>query len=160
VREDYSADGTAWEYFSHDAARSKAYRWGGIAGISDDRRQLCFALALWNAVDPILKERMFGLTGNEGNHGRWRKTGAADVARPDSLFTNIFTAAPAWASGPAIRPVGLAWSQNSSGSTANTSCSRPLAARNGTVCLGVGQIIPQERQTSLDAGLSGLASGP
>jgi len=71
VREDYSADGTAWEYFSHDAARSKAYRWGedGIAGISDDRQQLCFALALWNGVDPILKERMFGLTGNEGNHG-------------------------------------------------------------------------------------------
>jgi hypothetical protein len=71
VREDYSADGTAWEYLSHDHARSKAYRWGedGIAGISDDRQQLCFALALWNGVDPILKERMFGLTGNEGNHG-------------------------------------------------------------------------------------------
>jgi hypothetical protein len=71
VREDYSADGTAWEYLSHDNARSQAYRWGedGIAGISDDRQQLCFALALWNGVDPILKERMFGLTGNEGNHG-------------------------------------------------------------------------------------------
>ncbi len=71
MREDYSADGTPWEYFTHDAARSKAYRWGedGIAGISDDRQQLCFALALWNGVDPILKERMFGLTGNEGNHG-------------------------------------------------------------------------------------------
>jgi hypothetical protein len=71
VREDYSADGTAWEYLSHDKARSQAYRWGedGIAGISDDRQQLCFALALWNGVDPILKERLFGLTGNEGNHG-------------------------------------------------------------------------------------------
>jgi hypothetical protein len=71
VREDYSADGTAWEYISHDNARSHAYRWGedGIAGISDDRQQLCFALALWNGVDPILKERLFGLTGNEGNHG-------------------------------------------------------------------------------------------
>lgn len=71
VREDYSADGTAWEYLSHDNARSQAYRWGedGIAGLSDDRQQLCFALALWNGVDPILKERMFGLSGNEGNHG-------------------------------------------------------------------------------------------
>ena len=71
VREDYSANGTAWEFLSHDQARSHAYRWGedGIAGISDDRQQLCFALALWNGADPILKERMFGLTGNEGNHG-------------------------------------------------------------------------------------------
>jgi hypothetical protein len=71
VREDYSAAGTPWEHLTHDAARSKAYRWGedGIAGICDDRQQLCFALALWNGVDPILKERMFGLSGNEGNHG-------------------------------------------------------------------------------------------
>src|ERR1700736_2695349 len=71
VREDYSADGTAWDYVSHDKARSQAYRWGedGIAGISDDRQQLCFALALWNGVDPILKERMFGLTNKQGNHG-------------------------------------------------------------------------------------------
>ena len=63
--------GTAWEYLPHDHARSRAYRWGedGIAGICDDQQQLCFALALWNGADPILKERMFGLTGNEGNHG-------------------------------------------------------------------------------------------
>jgi mannosylglycerate hydrolase MGH1-like protein len=71
VREDYSEHGTAWEYLSHDHARSRAYRWSedGIAGISDRRQTLCFALALWNGKDPILKERMFGLTGNEGNHG-------------------------------------------------------------------------------------------
>jgi hypothetical protein len=71
VREDYSADGNAWEYFSHDQSRSRAYRWGedGLAGISDDRQQLCFALALWNGRDPILKERLFGLTNSEGNHG-------------------------------------------------------------------------------------------
>ena len=71
VREDYSPGGTAWESFSHDQARSRAYRWGedGIAGISDDGQILCFAPALWNGVDPILKERLFGLTGNEGNHG-------------------------------------------------------------------------------------------
>jgi len=70
VREDYSPNGTAWEYVSHDAARSYAYRWGeeGIAGISDDQQLLCFALALWNKKDPIIKERIFGLTGNEGNH--------------------------------------------------------------------------------------------
>jgi hypothetical protein len=71
VREDYSEDGNAWDYFSHDQARSRAYHWGedGIAGISDDRQLLCFALALWNGQDPILKERMFGLTNGEGNHG-------------------------------------------------------------------------------------------
>ncbi len=71
VREDYSQDGNAWDYFSHDQARSRAYRWGedGMAGISDDQQQLCFALALWNGHDPILKERMFGLTNSEANHG-------------------------------------------------------------------------------------------
>lgn len=71
VREDYSNDGNAWAYFSHDHARSRAYRWGedGLAGISDDRQYLCFALALWNGQDPILKERLFGLTNSEGNHG-------------------------------------------------------------------------------------------
>jgi hypothetical protein len=71
VREDYSPGGTAWDYFSHDQARSRAYKWGedGIAGISDDPQRLCFALALWNGQDPILKERMFGLTNSEGNHG-------------------------------------------------------------------------------------------
>src|SRR5215472_9308265 len=71
VREDYSADGNAWEYFSHDQARSRAYRWGedGLGGISDDKQQLCFALTLWNGKDPILKERLFGLTNHEGNHG-------------------------------------------------------------------------------------------
>lgn len=71
VREDYSGDGDAWNYFSHDQSRSRAYRWGedGIAGISDDTQQLCFALALWNGRDPILKERLFGLTNSEGNHG-------------------------------------------------------------------------------------------
>jgi Mannosylglycerate hydrolase MGH1-like glycoside hydrolase domain len=71
VREDYSDSGDAWSHFSHDQARSRAYRWGedGLAGISDDRQQLCFALALWNGQDPILKERLFGLTNSEGNHG-------------------------------------------------------------------------------------------
>jgi hypothetical protein len=71
VREDYSDSGNAWDYFSHDQARSRAYRWGedGLAGISDDRQRLCFALALWNGRDPILKERLFGLTNSEGNHG-------------------------------------------------------------------------------------------
>jgi Mannosylglycerate hydrolase MGH1-like glycoside hydrolase domain len=71
VREDYSPGGTSWEYLPHDHARSRAYRWGedGIAGISDNHARLCFALALWNGHDTILKERLFGLTGNEGNHG-------------------------------------------------------------------------------------------
>src|ERR1700688_4465492 len=71
VREDYSENGTAWEYFPHDHARSRAYRWGedGLLGISDNHQRLCFAMALWNEKDSILKERLFGLTGNEGNHG-------------------------------------------------------------------------------------------
>jgi len=71
VREDYSRSGNAWDYLPHDQARSRAYRWGedGLAGISDDRQLLCFALALWNGNDPILKERLFGLTNSEGNHG-------------------------------------------------------------------------------------------
>jgi len=71
VREDYSNDGNAWNYFSHDQARSRAYKWGedGLGGISDDQQRLCFALALWNERDAILKERLFGLTNSEGNHG-------------------------------------------------------------------------------------------
>ncbi len=71
VREDYSDNGDAWNYFSHDQARSRAYRWGedGLAGVSDDKLTLCLAVALWNGKDPILKERLFGLTNSEGNHG-------------------------------------------------------------------------------------------
>ncbi|MBV9489577.1 MAG: glucosidase, partial [Verrucomicrobia bacterium] len=71
VREDYSADGNAWDYFPHDHARSRAYRWGedGLMGLCDEQCRLCFALALWNGNDPILKERLFGLTNAEGNHG-------------------------------------------------------------------------------------------
>jgi mannosylglycerate hydrolase MGH1-like protein len=71
VREDYSNDGNAWDYFTHDQARSRAYHWGedGLAGISDDKQQMCFSIALWNGKDPIVKERLFGLTNSEGNHG-------------------------------------------------------------------------------------------
>src|SRR3954471_7111988 len=71
VREDYSPHGNAWDYFPHDHARSRAYRWGedGIGGVSDDHQRLCLSLALWNGKDPILKERLFGLTNSEGNHG-------------------------------------------------------------------------------------------
>ena len=71
VREDYSSHGNAWEYLPHDHARSRAYRWGedGLAGMSDDQQRLCLCLTLWNGRDPILKERLFGLTNSEGNHG-------------------------------------------------------------------------------------------
>ena len=71
VREDYSPDGEAWSYFPHDHARFRTYRWSedGICGVSDDKQRLCLAHAFWNGRDPILKERMFGLTGPEGNHG-------------------------------------------------------------------------------------------
>src|SRR5438128_12516739 len=69
VREDYSPDGNAWEYLSHDAARSRAYRWNedGLAGMSDDKGQMCFAIALWNGHDPFLKDRLFDLSGAQGN---------------------------------------------------------------------------------------------
>src|SRR5256886_8664201 len=71
VREDYSANGDAWNYFTHDHAPSRAYRWNedGIGGISDFKQRLCFAFAFWNGRDPILKERLFGVTGPQGNHG-------------------------------------------------------------------------------------------
>src|SRR5580658_3707203 len=71
VREDYSQDGNAWDYFSHDQARSRAYHWGedGLAGVSDEKQLLCFSVGLWNGKDPILKERLFGLTNSESNHG-------------------------------------------------------------------------------------------
>src|SRR5499426_498745 len=71
VREDYSPTGEAWDYLTHDQARSRAYRWGedGLLGITDRECRLCFAIALWNGRDPILKERLFGLDGHEGNHG-------------------------------------------------------------------------------------------
>src|SRR5262249_43349877 len=71
VREDYSPDGTAWDFFPFEQSHLRVYRWGedGIAGISDNHQRLCFAVAFWNGVDPILKERLFGLTGQQGNHG-------------------------------------------------------------------------------------------
>jgi hypothetical protein len=71
VREDYGTGADTWNYFSHDQARSRAYRWGedGLGGLCDDQQRLCFGLALWNGADPILKERLFGLTNSEGNHG-------------------------------------------------------------------------------------------
>jgi hypothetical protein len=71
VREDYSPTGEAWDYFSHEQSHSRAYRWGedGLLGISDEKQRLCFSLALWNGKDPVMKERLFGLTGNQGNHG-------------------------------------------------------------------------------------------
>jgi len=89
VREDYSDSGNAWDYFTHDQARSRAYRWGedGLGGISDDKQLLCFALALWNGQDPILKERLFGLTNSEGNHGeQHRRKYHAPPQRRDHLL--------------------------------------------------------------------------
>ncbi len=81
VREDYSPYGTAWDFFPHDHTRSRVYRWGedGMAGICDNHQRLCFALALWNGQDPILKERLFGLTGSEGNHGKYAKATTDDI---------------------------------------------------------------------------------
>ena len=105
VREDYSAEGNCWDYFPHDHARSRAYRWGedGLLGFTDRECRLCFALAVWNGKDPILKERLFGLTGPEGNHGEDVKEQyfyldatptcgtASDARRPIALFTENST---------------------------------------------------------------------
>jgi hypothetical protein len=79
VREDYSPGGDAWDHFTHDQARSRAYRWGedGLGGLCDHKQRLCFGLALWNGKDPILKERLYGLTNGEGNHGEDVKVGAS-----------------------------------------------------------------------------------
>src|SRR2546421_456764 len=92
VREDYSPYGNCWDYFPHDHARSRAYRWGedGLLGISDRQCRLCFGLALWNRKDPILKERLFGLTGSEGNHGE----DATLHLLPTLWFRNIWSWGP------------------------------------------------------------------
>ena len=98
VREDYSENGDAWNFFTHDHARSRAYRWGedGIAGISDDKQHLCFALALWNGKDPILKERLFGLTNSEGNHGEDVKEYYFYLdSTPDALVHEVSLQVPA-----------------------------------------------------------------
>src|SRR5437667_36619 len=99
VREDYSPYGTAWEFFPHDHARSRAYRWGedGIAGITDNHGRLCLALALWNGRDPILKERLFGLTGSEGNHGEDVKEYYfhLDSTPPESYMKYLYKSPPA-----------------------------------------------------------------
>jgi hypothetical protein len=106
VREDDSQDGNAWDDFTHDQSRARAYRWGedGLGGISDDHQRLCFALALWNGRDPILKERMFGLTNSQGNHGE-------DVKEYDFYVDSTPT------SGPATRRAGRASSRASSTSS-------------------------------------------
>lgn len=84
VREDYSADGDAWAHFPHDQARSRAYRWNedGLAGLGDIHHRLCLAMAFWNGQDPILKERIFGLTGPQGNHGGRPDPGPAHASVP------------------------------------------------------------------------------
>ena len=95
VREDYSPNGTAWDYFPHDHARSRAYRWSedGILGISDRHQRICFALALWNGKDPILKERFFGLTNSEGNHGVLYPGLAQRMTFANSVYVRAYSCA-------------------------------------------------------------------
>ena len=102
VREDYSQYGSAWDYFPHDHARSRAYRWNedGLAGICNRRQTVCFALALWNGKDPILKERMFGLSGPEGNH----VTAAQQIETAQNTFSG----------GKGTEIIWLIWTKNSS----------------------------------------------
>ncbi len=126
VREDYSAGGDAWDYFPHDQARSRAYRWGedGIAGICDERQRLCLSLALWNGADPILKERMFGLSNGEGNHGE-------DVKEYwfylDSTPTHSYMKLPVQVPAGAPSPMRICWPPTAPAAsrTWSTSCSTP-----------------------------------
>jgi hypothetical protein len=126
VREDYSPNGTAWEYFPHDAARSRVYRWteDGIMGICDNHQYLCFALAFWNGKDSILKERLFGLTGNEGNHGE-------DVKELyyylEATPTNSYLKGP-MSSCSAKRSAGA-------GSIPNTNWKTPASSTNGVTSI-------------------------
>ena len=129
VREDYSPDGNAWDYFTHDQARSRAYRWGedGIAGISDDRQLLCFALALWNGRDPILKERLFGLTERRGQPRRGRQ-GVLLLPRldADALVHEVPLQVPA--GGVPLRRPGRDQPQAHRGTSPSTSCSTPACS--------------------------------
>ena len=129
VREDYSADGSAWEFFPHDHARSRVYRWNedGMAGFCDETQNWCLALALWNGVDPILKERMFGLTGPQGNHGEdvkeywWYLDGT-----PDPLLEPL--ALPLPATGVPVRAVDRPRTRAGAGSIPSTNCSTPASS--------------------------------
>ena len=121
VREDYSADGTAWDHFPHDHARSRAYRWGedGIAGWGDDHLRWCLALALWNGRDPILKERLFGLTNGEGNHGEDAKElWYFEDGTPTHSYMRMLYAIPRPSS-----PTG-SWSRRTAGAAGPTPSSR------------------------------------
>ena len=129
VREDYSDNGDAWNYFTHDQARSRAYRWGedGLAGVSDDRGLMCLALALWNGQDPILKERLFGLTNSEGNHGEDVKEYYFYVDNtPDPLVDALALQVPA--GGLPVRRPGRAPTGTAASATRSTSCSTPASS--------------------------------
>jgi hypothetical protein len=154
VREDYSENGDAWSYFTHEQARSRAYKWGedGIAGLCDDRQRLCFAIALWNGADPILKERMFGLTNAEGNHGEDVKEYYFFVdATPTSSYLKYryryplvefpygdlwrpiaLEAASTWSTGYSIRVSSTDDTSTSTSSTPSFSSRRPSASRSPT----------------------------
>ena len=126
VREDYSEDGNAWDYFTHDQARSRAYRWGedGLGGLCDDKQRLCFALALWNERDPILKERLFGLTNSEANHGRGCQ-GVLLLPRQhaDPLVHEVSLQVPA--AGVSLPGSDRDQSETDRGKSSSTSCSIP-----------------------------------
>ena len=129
VREDYSDDGTAWDYFPHDHARSRAYRWNedGLAGICDDRQTFCFALALWNGKDPILKERMFGLAGDRGQPRRGRQ-GVLVVPglHADPLVDAV--ALPLPAGRVPVRGSGRGRTRRAAGTTPSTNSSTPASS--------------------------------
>jgi len=113
VREDYSPNGDAWNFFTHEQSRSRAYRWGedGIAGISDDKQHLCFSLALWNGNDPILKERLLGLTNSEGKHATLDDIADAELDHLAELGFDWIWLLSVWQTGPAAQKISRANSQ-------------------------------------------------
>ena len=129
VREDYSDDGNAWDYFTHDQARSRAYRWGedGLAGFSDDKQRLCFSLALWNERDPILKERLFGLTNSEGNHGEDVKEYYfyLDSTPTHSYMKYLLQVSAARVP---VRAISIETNRGVRGRSSSTSCSTPASS--------------------------------
>ena len=148
VREDYSAGGDAWDYLPHDHARSRAYRWGedGIAGFSDDRQRLCLSLALWNGNDPILKERLFGLTNGEGNHGEDVKELYCYLdATPTPRLPE--DALQISAGGVPVRPTGRREPPPRRSTTANSSCSTPACSTTTAISTSSSNT-PRPRRTT------------
>ena len=161
VREDYSADGNVWDYFPHDQSRSRAYRWGedGLLGITDRQGRLCFALALWNGRDPILKERLFGLTGPEGNHGEDVKEllllprRHADALLPQGVSTSIRRPLSRTRSWSVSTASAASWSPS-------TSCSTPASSTKSATSTSFAEYAKEDAERHARSASPSRTAGP